>query len=85
MRDTHEWHSGHVPGSHHMPLQTIRVDEPDPIPATDLTTAVACAAGARAAFAASILRRAGRHDVVRVAGGGVQDLGAHGIGLVLGA
>jgi glyoxylase-like metal-dependent hydrolase (beta-lactamase superfamily II)/rhodanese-related sulfurtransferase len=85
VRDAHEWQSGHVPGSYHMPLQAIRIGQPDPIPATELTTAVACAAGARAAFAASILRRAGRHDVVRVANGGVADLGAHGIGLELGA
>ena len=35
---------------------------------------MACAAGARAAFAASLLRRAGRPDVVRVAGGGIPDL-----------
>jgi hydroxyacylglutathione hydrolase len=85
VRDAHEWQSGHVPGSHHMPLQSIRVARPDPIPVTQLTTAVACAAGARAAFAASILRRAGRQHVVRVAGGGVPDLTAHGIGLEAGA
>lgn len=84
VRDDHEWQSGHVAGSHHLPLKSIRVNDPDPIPATPLTTAVACAAGARAAFAASILRRAGRRDVVRVFGGGVPNLGAHGIGLELG-
>jgi hydroxyacylglutathione hydrolase len=84
VRDNHEWQTGHVAGSHHLPLQSIRVGQPDPVPASDLTTAVACAAGARAAFAASILRRAGRRNVVRVAGGGVPDLGAHGIGLEIG-
>jgi hypothetical protein len=45
---------------------------------------VACAAGMRAAFAASLLRRAGREDVVRVAGGGVGDLGALGLELAPG-
>jgi glyoxylase-like metal-dependent hydrolase (beta-lactamase superfamily II)/rhodanese-related sulfurtransferase len=84
VRDAHEWQSGHVPGSYHLPLQTIRVGQPDPIPATELTTAVACAAGARAAFAASILRRAGRDGVVRVADGGVADLDEQGIGLEFG-
>jgi rhodanese-related sulfurtransferase len=84
VRDDHEWQSGHVAGSHHLPLKAIRVNQPDPIPTSELTTAVACAAGARAAFAASILRRAGRRDVVRVSGGGVPNLGAHGIGLEIG-
>ncbi|MHB8695411.1 MAG: rhodanese-like domain-containing protein [Solirubrobacteraceae bacterium] len=85
VRDQAEWQSGHVAGSHHVPLQRLRVGEPVPIPPTSLTTAVACAAGARAAFAASVLRRAGRRNVVRVAGGGVPDLSAHGIGLEPGA
>jgi hypothetical protein len=39
----------------------------------------------RAAFAASLLRRAGREDVVRVAGGGVGDLSALGLELAPGA
>jgi rhodanese-related sulfurtransferase len=47
-------------------------------------TAVACAAGARAAFAASLLRRVGHDDVVRVAGGGIGDLPACGITLAVG-
>jgi rhodanese-related sulfurtransferase len=55
-----------------------------PVAPAGRTTAVACAAGARAAFAASLLRRSGRSDVVRVAGGGIGDLGAHGIELALG-
>ena len=46
------------------------------------TTAVACAA--RAVFAASPLRRAGRRIVVRVAGGGVPDPGAGGLEFELG-
>jgi rhodanese-related sulfurtransferase len=55
-----------------------------PTAADGRITAVACAAGARAAFAASLLRRAGRRDVVRVAGGGVPDLPGRGIELAHG-
>jgi hydroxyacylglutathione hydrolase len=84
VRDDSEWQTGHVPGSHHMPLKSFRVGQPVALPETDLSTAVACAAGVRAAFAASLLRRAGRHDVIRVAGGGIPDLDALGIGLEVG-
>jgi rhodanese-related sulfurtransferase len=56
-----------------------------PVARDGRTTAVACAAGVRAAFAASLLRRAGRRDVVRVTGGGIADLTEHGIELALGA
>jgi glyoxylase-like metal-dependent hydrolase (beta-lactamase superfamily II)/rhodanese-related sulfurtransferase len=84
VRDNHEWQAGHVPGSHHLPLQSFRVDRPVALPQTGLTTAVACAAGVRAAFAASLLRRGGRRDVVRIAGGGVPDLDRLGINLAVG-
>jgi hydroxyacylglutathione hydrolase len=84
VREGAEWVTGHVPGSHHMPLQSFRAGRPFELPERGRTTAVACAAGIRAAFAASLLRRAGRQDVVRVAGGGVPDLGRHGIGLEVG-
>ncbi len=83
VRDQHEWVHGHVDGSHHVPLH--RLAEATQLPASDRPTAVACLAGGRAAFAASVLRRAGRHDVIRIAGGGVPDLAAHGIPLVPGA
>jgi glyoxylase-like metal-dependent hydrolase (beta-lactamase superfamily II)/rhodanese-related sulfurtransferase len=81
VRESPEWVAGHVPGSHHMPLRSFRVGRPVHLPERGRTTAVACAAGIRAAFAASLLRRAGRRDVVRVAGGGVPDLNRHGIDL----
>jgi hydroxyacylglutathione hydrolase len=82
VRDPHEWVRGHVDGSHHVPLDRLR--EATRSSRSDRPTAVACMAGGRAAFAASVLRRAGRHDVVRVAGGGVPDLAAHGISLIPG-
>jgi hydroxyacylglutathione hydrolase len=84
VREQSEWVQGHVDGSHHVPLNRLRNVASVPTPAVGRTTAVACAAGVRAAFAASLLRRAGRHDVVRVSGGGVPDLRGRGIELALG-
>jgi hydroxyacylglutathione hydrolase len=84
-RELSEWLAGHVRGSVHLPL--VRLPEITSLPrARDgRVTAVACAAGARAAFAASLLRRVGHEDVVRVAGGGIGDLPACGIALEVGA
>jgi hydroxyacylglutathione hydrolase len=85
VREPSEWVAGHIPGSHHVPLNRLRDVASVVLPQQGRTTAVACAAGMRAAFAASLLRRAGRQDVVRVSGGGVGDLGALGLELALGA
>jgi hydroxyacylglutathione hydrolase len=85
VRESSEWACGHVAGSHHVPLRRLRDVNSVDIPERGRTTAVACAAGIRAAFAASLLRRAGRKDVVRVAGGGVGDLSDRGIPLAVGA
>jgi hydroxyacylglutathione hydrolase len=85
VREEPEWVTGHVVGSHHVPLHRLRDGRSVALPDNGLPTAVACAAGIRAAFAASLLRRAGRRDVVRVAGGGVPDLDDHGIELTVGA
>ena len=85
VREPSEWVAGHIPGSHHVPLHRLRDVQSIVLPEHGRTTAVACAAGMRAAFAASLLRRAGRADVVRVSGGGVGDLGALGLKLAPGA
>jgi hydroxyacylglutathione hydrolase len=85
VREPSEWVVGHIPGSHHVPLNRLRDVQSIVLPQHGRTTAVACAAGMRAAFAASLLRRAGRTDVVRVAGGGIGDLGALGLELAAGA
>ena len=85
VREPSEWVAGHIPGSHHVPLHRLRDVQSIVLPQHGRTTAVACAAGIRAAFAASLLRRAGRTDVVRVSGGGVGDLGALGLELAPGA
>jgi hydroxyacylglutathione hydrolase len=81
VREPSEWVRGHVPGSHHVPLRRMRDVATIPRAAHGHVTAVACAAGARAAFAASLLRRDGRSDVVRVTGGGVPDLEVKGLEL----
>jgi hydroxyacylglutathione hydrolase len=85
VREQREWDTGHIAGSHHVPLNRLRDVSSVPLGRPGCTTAVACAAGVRAAFAASLLRRAGRHEVVRVAGGGIPDLSDRGIELALGA
>jgi rhodanese-related sulfurtransferase len=84
VRERSEWVTGHLRGSHHVPLNRLGDVRTVELPDNGRTTAVACAAGIRAAFAASLFRRAGRHDVVRVSGGGVPDLSARGIELELG-
>jgi glyoxylase-like metal-dependent hydrolase (beta-lactamase superfamily II)/rhodanese-related sulfurtransferase len=84
VREPSEWVAGHIAGSHHVPLNRLRDVQSIVLPQRGRTTAVACAAGMRAAFAASLLRRAGRADVVRVAGGGIGDLGALGLELAAG-
>lgn len=85
VRDTHEWGTGHVSGSRHVPLHQLGDGRGVALSDRGRVLAVACAAGARAAFAASLLRRHGRPDVVRVAGGGINDLPRHGIELRAGA
>jgi rhodanese-related sulfurtransferase len=74
VRDEAEWVEGHVSGSQHIPLEHLRSGRVE-LANHGRTTAVACAAGNRAAFAASLLRRAGHANIVRISGGGVADLG----------
>ena len=45
---------------------------------------VACSTGLRSGLAASLLARAGRHEVRRLAEGGIPDLRAHGFALAAG-
>jgi hydroxyacylglutathione hydrolase len=84
VREPGEWALGHVPGSVNVPLHRLRDVAAVALPGGERTTAVACAAGARAAFAASLLRRSGRRDVVRISGGGASDLDTRGIELEVG-
>jgi hydroxyacylglutathione hydrolase len=84
VREPGEWRSGHVAGSHSLPLHELAHsgsfgsgDRPGPL-------AVVCAGGLRAAFAASVIRRSVAREVIRVAGGGVGDLPRHGIALTFG-
>lgn len=80
VRDADEWREGHIAGSMHVPLADVGTGEGLALPA-DRPLAVACASGARAALAASILRRGGRLAASRVTGG-IVDLARHGAPLV---
>lgn len=66
VRETHEWHAGHIAGAVHIPLGDIpaRVGELDP----SVRTLVICHLGGRSARATQWLHAQG-HDVVNVAGG----------------
>jgi rhodanese-related sulfurtransferase len=58
VRDDSEWRLQHVDGARHLPLPELGDGSQVALPA-DRPLAVACAAGARAALAASVLRRRG--------------------------
>ncbi len=79
VREAGEFAGGHVRGSRSLPLSRLG-DGRGARFARDRRIAVVCARGGRAAIAASLLRRAGNDDVVRVIGG-VPDLAAHGVTL----
>jgi len=71
VRDSTEWSTGHIAGSRSLPLSELG-DGRDPDLALEPPIAVVCASGARAALAASIIRRRGHHPVWRVSGGVAQ-------------
>ena len=83
VRDPSEWEAGHVDPSLHLPLSELGDGRQVSIPEGQ-PLAVACAAGNRAALAASVLRRRGYPEVSRVVGG-VHDLARHGAAWVNGA
>jgi hydroxyacylglutathione hydrolase len=68
VRDPPEWSTGHVAGSRSLPLSELG-DGRNGALALEPPIAVVCASGARAALAASILRRRGHDPVWRVTGG----------------
>jgi hydroxyacylglutathione hydrolase len=81
VRDIEEWDGGHVAGSTNLPLHRLAVDG-GALRSDQPTIAVACAAGTRAAFAASVLRRElPGARIVRVADGGVPGLAERGVDL----
>ncbi|MDX6665458.1 MAG: hypothetical protein QOG68_1664, partial [Solirubrobacteraceae bacterium] len=88
VRDAGEWGAGHVEGSVALPLPVLGDGRVPPAglrrPHAGTPVAVACAGGGRAALGASLLRRSGHADVVRVAGGGIDSLAALGIELEAG-
>jgi hydroxyacylglutathione hydrolase len=69
VRERREWDAGHIPGSSFMPWHDI-VDVPAGLDGAR-PVAVICAAGLRAATAASLLRLHGAEQVLHVIDGGV--------------
>ena len=82
VRDPSEWDAGHIDPSLHLPLSALGDGRGVGLPG-GRPLAVACAAGNRAALAASVLRRRGYPEVARVVGG-VHDLARHGAAWVNG-
>jgi hydroxyacylglutathione hydrolase len=76
VRERAEWDAGHIPGSSFMPWHDI-VEVPAGIDAAR-PVAVICAAGLRAATAASLLRRHGAEQVFHIIDGGVPAWGSLG-------
>jgi hydroxyacylglutathione hydrolase len=85
VREDDEWGQGHVEGSLHVPYHELRGGPPPDMRAPGRPLAVACTVGNRSSVAASLLRRAGFHDLVHVADGSVRHLAKHGIELVRGS
>ncbi len=79
VRELREWNQGHVPGSFFTPWHDIRAipEGLDP----DRPIAVICAAGLRAATAASLLELHGARHVIHVTDGGVPRLVEVGVRL----
>ncbi|MEV8437393.1 rhodanese-like domain-containing protein [Actinosynnema sp. NPDC051121] len=66
VRQRAEFAAGHVPGATHVELGSV-ADHADELPAS--RTIVMCGHGERAMSAASVLRRAGHHDLAVLTGG----------------
>ena len=76
VRERSEWDAGHIPGSLFMPWHDIVEVPHDLDPGRPV--AVICAAGVRAATAASLLRRHGAEHVLHIVDGGVPRWGSLG-------
>jgi hydroxyacylglutathione hydrolase len=82
VRDPGEWRLGHLPGSVSLPLSMLGDGGQVNLPVQE-SFAVACASGARAALAASILRRSGHERIARMTDG-IDELARFGPPLVTG-
>jgi hydroxyacylglutathione hydrolase len=67
VRSANEWTEGHLPGATHIPLGYLSARLAE-IP-RDKPVVVQCQSGGRSSIAASILERAGFHDVTNLTGG----------------
>jgi rhodanese-related sulfurtransferase len=78
VRDLAEFSACHLPGSINQPYWAFR-DGPDATIPRGRPVAVICAAGRRAALAASVLAREGFGPVIHVDNGGVDTVAAMGM------
>jgi len=74
VRTPREWNSGHVAGATHVPANDLP-QRFDVLP-KDRTIHIICGSGYRSSIASSVLKRAGRSDVVNVVGGMTAWMGA---------
>jgi hydroxyacylglutathione hydrolase len=83
VRERDEWDTGHVEGSLHVRYHDLRDGIPDEVVSAvrRKPLAVACSVGNRSSIAASLLRRAGLHELQHVVDGGVRGLRRHGFEL----
>jgi hydroxyacylglutathione hydrolase len=82
VREQREWEAGHVPGSTLTPWHDVAGIPAGLDPARPI--AVVCAAGVRAATAASLLKLYGAERVIHVVDGGVPRLQREGVTLEIG-
>jgi rhodanese-related sulfurtransferase len=77
VREPYEWAAGHIPGSRHVPIDTLAEALPD-LPG-DRPVVLVCLGGLRAAMCAAALRTTGLD--VRVLDGGLRGWVAAGLAL----
>lgn len=68
VREPAEWASGHIPGAHHIPLQTFLNHPRETLPDAEGYVFV-CAAGVRSAVAAEMAASIGRDNLYNLEGG----------------
>ena len=67
VREPREWSNGHLPGSRHVPLGTLRASPRDSLPRDGIL--FVCAAGVRSQTAARVAEAEGRTNLYNLSGG----------------
>jgi rhodanese-related sulfurtransferase len=69
VRETDEWHEGHIPGALQMSRGTIELDIEEKVPDPNAMIICHCGGGGRSALAAESLQKMGYKNVRSMAGG----------------